>query len=715
MNLLFWFRLIFYYCLLVLPLVHPALAVYPDFAVVWGLFVLIPGQAVLGFYQPKINGKLRWLLPLGLMLLSIPLMGLTGTMLPLWIGAAWFFLSTYLGFHRSLPQLLYLEPFYLAIILFRLLSFSQSSQEMMAITRGLNLGLILIAGLGFSLYLVLIYRVAQQGRGKTPLWREALLLVLAGMLLALLAGGLVNFQDRDNLRDTPPVQEREPRNQNRHQNDGLDGDNGSAGDATEASNGEPAELIEVSEDEWAQQGAGSSGEPPQQYMVMVVRSSEPLVYMARRYLVDHDGVEGFLFDPELDLNRLTTQRYLETWENPDFPNDLRRIATELHVYSTESQPGIPYFPYQLEPTVRDTRYQPLSYSYRSLSLTSQLTQGVRASFVPPFSSEEERELARYLELDMSEELKVQYLLFLMEKVDLNAPWDLQIDQIRRSFDEHQYMVGFSDNTTVDSLAAFMFDNMEGDCTEFSHSAVILGRLAGIPSRVVTGYILSEDLQTPAHKEGLARLQEVFDPLAEEPLEELYLITTAHRHSWAQFYIPNHGWVDFETTSFAIPPPMGFDMTQANVVIPQLRPMEQARFLRNLPWKQMGLILASLVGLLILFRYSVRRIALLRLAALSRRPDPRGFKALYSLLINRYNGLEKQPKDPSWTPRELAEHWPEAGDFASLYRDSLYDPSLSADELKTNLEELRAIYIQLLRNHGTLGMKLRAFLSLREVR
>jgi transglutaminase-like putative cysteine protease len=80
------------------------------------------------------------------------------------------------------------------------------------------------------------------------------------------------------------------------------------------------------------------------------------------------------------------------------------------------------------------------------------------------------------------------------------------------------------NNTADS---FLFDKRLGYCVHFASSFVIMARMAGIPSRIVTGY--------KADKAN--------------SLNNYLAVRERDAHAWAELYINEH-WVRFETTSTA---------------------------------------------------------------------------------------------------------------------------------------------------------------------
>ena len=78
-----------------------------------------------------------------------------------------------------------------------------------------------------------------------------------------------------------------------------------------------------------------------------------------------------------------------------------------------------------------------------------------------------------------------------------------------------------------SSDSFLFEKRHGYCVHFASSFVTLARMAGIPSRIVTGY--------KADKKN--------------SLKNYLAVKERDAHAWAELYIDEH-WVRFETTSTA---------------------------------------------------------------------------------------------------------------------------------------------------------------------
>mgnify|MGYP005848883627 FL=1 len=83
----------------------------------------------------------------------------------------------------------------------------------------------------------------------------------------------------------------------------------------------------------------------------------------------------------------------------------------------------------------------------------------------------------------------------------------------------------------DAVDFFLFETRRGYCEHFATAYAVLCRLAGIPSRVVTGYATGEY----------------------NPFTGLYEVSLDDAHAWVEIYLPGIGWVAREPTpGFALP-------------------------------------------------------------------------------------------------------------------------------------------------------------------
>jgi protein-glutamine gamma-glutamyltransferase len=82
----------------------------------------------------------------------------------------------------------------------------------------------------------------------------------------------------------------------------------------------------------------------------------------------------------------------------------------------------------------------------------------------------------------------------------------------------------------DPLPAFLFEDRIGYCQQFSGTMALMLRMAGIPSRVVSG----------------------FAPGTREPERDLFRVDDFDAHAWVEVYFEGIGWVAFDPTPSAAP-------------------------------------------------------------------------------------------------------------------------------------------------------------------
>jgi transglutaminase-like putative cysteine protease len=75
------------------------------------------------------------------------------------------------------------------------------------------------------------------------------------------------------------------------------------------------------------------------------------------------------------------------------------------------------------------------------------------------------------------------------------------------------------------LSTFLFDAKAGHCEYFASSMAILLRAAGIPTRLVNGFLMGE-----------------YNPVGSD-----YIIRESDAHSWVEVYVPGAGWIEFDPT------------------------------------------------------------------------------------------------------------------------------------------------------------------------
>ena len=82
----------------------------------------------------------------------------------------------------------------------------------------------------------------------------------------------------------------------------------------------------------------------------------------------------------------------------------------------------------------------------------------------------------------------------------------------------------------DSVDEFLFSTRAGFCEHFASAFVFLMRSAGVPSRVVTGYLGG-------------------DP---NPIDGILTVRQSDAHAWAEVFLAGRGWVRVDPTAAAVP-------------------------------------------------------------------------------------------------------------------------------------------------------------------
>ncbi|MFP4442138.1 MAG: transglutaminase-like domain-containing protein, partial [Spirochaetia bacterium] len=421
------------------------------------------------------------------------------------------------------------------------------------------------------------------------------------------------------------------------------------------------------------------GEGPQkQYAVMIVASKRRRLYMGSKYYSVLDPEQGFMEDPEDPLNRLSERTLMTTWTASDIPFDRSRKQVKYSVWSADRPRYIPFTPVRIEPTVFKENYDPFLYAYNGTSYYSDYAE-LNSIFVRQLSPEETEQLDHYLSVPLEGNNYEVFREFTGEHIGESSETLSIIENIMKSFSDYQYEIGFTEDVRIPALKRFLLETKTGDCTEFSNVAALAGRMAGIPSRVVTGFLASRDLQMPPHLEGIIHLQKQMDEIADIPLSELFLVTTMHRHSWVQFYVPPYGWVDFEATMYAIPPEPDMNPNAAKVVIPLLDRLETNLVREPFRWDIAGIVLLIIAGGIILAGYTAVAGKYWYLAAVSKKASRRGVSAAAKLLLFRMRRNGCTVKKPGMTLKEYAEQYSELSVPAELHSLLLYSGSLSKDE------------------------------------
>ncbi len=707
MTLLFLSRMTVYLIAVLVPAFHPAVVVgyVQTSLLIW--FVLVPLEMVIAYAlsPPRLSFRL-WFLCAAIPVAAVAtLIGIDANPLPSIAAGVLAFSLTALLFHVGprLRPLFIFEQLVLGGLYFRLLSFSRASEEVARAAAGATQFIFLLIVTAFLMHGIVI-TLTLAGGSRRPrrndddpsvvgdrrrsLREVGAFLVVAIPVLALAAvalpPGFVEHSPVVNLLGdevSPPPESIDEwalsllddgalRGETSEDRPGdSPGDTGpDATSGEQGGEGDEYALLGVDASDWGQGGEN----PDEQRAVMVVVSRLDPVYAAEGYYEEFDADYGFSLADVQPLNDLVRIRLAGTWRSSAVLTDLLRQEFDVGVFSTIPDRVLPYAPHRAEPTVYRPRYYPFSYSYQGSSRVS-IAPRRRLARARNLSDREREELARYLELPLRPDDEAAFRAHIEQHVG-EQPQQLheRIIAVMEGFREFQYEVGYDDTFAPGHMARFVSEAQSGDCVEFANTAAILGRLLGVPSRVVTGYLATSSLQNPAHLRGLAVLRESLPSLGEYPLEDMFLVTTSHRHAWPQFYLPGYGWVDFEPTSYAIPPPPGGDPNERRVVIPLISPREEP-MTASFPWARVGAILLRLAAITVAALYLLRYGAQIWLSIRARGSDRAAAVARYRLLLMRLAARGYDLKPASMTAIEYGETHPELAAFSSVYTRLRYAP------------------------------------------
>lgn len=724
MQMLFYTRLVLYVLTLAVPVIHPAIVVPYDSISFWMWFVLVPAEMFAAFYlfPPKVRKRTAFLsaaAPLVLSVVAIAGFGVE-SLFYLLVGAAAYVLTVLVFRSRGVGYVVAsIEVFVLGSLFYKMLNFSRASEAVALESTGVTQLVLILGAAVFLVHCVVLYQAAFQRTGPRRTARElGLLLVVAvpvvlGITLLLppdfVSHSVVfNFlkeeptpelipidetgnalRDRGNLLSEEELRQRSGRG-GRFGEGELEGESEQQGQDTGGGQKGQNQLRGIPSSRWNDQRFGEQGEGGQQYAVMVVASAAEPVYAAEGYFGELHGERGFLKTRDTYLNDLNSVRLLDTWENATPDLDRKRREFDVSFLSTIPDRVLAYLPHTIEPTVLDRRYHPFIYSYDTVSSIS-VADPRDWQYIGELTPEERQELGRYLEIPIPDGVLDSFRGYLRLVLKPDQKYYDRIRAIMESFAVYQYEIGFDDDVSIDKMQHFLTTTRTGDCTEFSNTAAILGRIAGIPTRVVTGYLAAEGLQTPAHQQGIRMLVDVLPPLQEYPIQDLYLVTTSHRHSWVQFYLPGYGWVDHDPTTYAIPPQAGPNPSEMDVVIPLIQDIRQEVNPFEFPWRLLARALLVFLGAIIAGLYIARYGQELTTVVLASQNSTRGLRAMQKALLMKLAASGYPLKRRSQTHLEYADDCPDTHGFADTYTTLRYNTHVDSGRSDKLWQTLRTQY------------------------
>jgi hypothetical protein len=230
---------------------------------------------------------------------------------------------------------------------------------------------------------------------------------------------------------------------------------------------------------------------------------------------------------------------------------------------------------------------------------------------------------------------------------------------------------------------FLFETRSGFCEHYASAFTFLMRAAGIPARVVTGYLGGEI----------------------NPVDGYFVVRQSDAHAWSEVWLPGEGWIRVDPTAAVSPLRIERGLAAAvpetdrplldrstfdwlkraryawdavantwNQWVLGYNPERQTRFLTQfglaeVTWQNMVIVMMATSGLIVL---ALALMLLFRLAA--QQPDP-----VQRLYLSYCRAMAKRgaPRKPSEGPR----------DFAGRV-------SMQLPDLRENAQKVSALYISL---------------------
>jgi transglutaminase-like putative cysteine protease len=136
---------------------------------------------------------------------------------------------------------------------------------------------------------------------------------------------------------------------------------------------------------------------------------------------------------------------------------------------------------------------------------------------------------RYLRLPDTLPERVRVLARDLTATEL-TPYDRAV-AIEQYLRQYEYTLDVPMPRAGDDIADyFLFELQKGYCDYYATSMVVLARAAGLPSRLVIGYVSG----------------------TYDPYNARYVVTEADAHAWPEIYFPEYGWIEFEPTGGRAP-------------------------------------------------------------------------------------------------------------------------------------------------------------------
>ena len=202
--------------------------------------------------------------------------------------------------------------------------------------------------------------------------------------------------------------------------------------------------------------------------------------------------QTFVFALDAPLGTPKIEGHRVRWL-PDLQLVVGRPLDHLSRYTVESSPQFRYGPMQLAPTLRADAALPAGFDPRSVELGKQLAAQAKSA-------------------GQGGGFVAQALLHMFR----TQPF--------------RYTLNPGTYGKRDGIDQFLFDRRAGFCEHYAQAFVVVMRAAGIPARIVTGY------QGGRYN----------------PVDNTWVVRQSDAHAWAEYWLPQLGWVRADPTAAVDP-------------------------------------------------------------------------------------------------------------------------------------------------------------------
>jgi protein-glutamine gamma-glutamyltransferase len=194
------------------------------------------------------------------------------------------------------------------------------------------------------------------------------------------------------------------------------------------------------------------------------------------------------------------------------PHQVREVSGKLPGVEYDNDDSI----YMRVPTGRRTQYQVLSEIPKHVE--NKLPDGVQEERVPAEIGSRYLQLPRNLDprmTDLAREITAKGTSS-FDKASLVEGY------LKRNY---RYTLNLTWQPGPQPVSTFLFDAKAGHCEYFASSMAILLRAAGVPTRLINGFLMGE-----------------YNPVGGD-----YIVRESDAHSWVEVYVPGRGWMEFDPT------------------------------------------------------------------------------------------------------------------------------------------------------------------------